>query len=71
MQYIFTTTKTSKAPSHPYPTGWETDPLYQNNEIEEYIPTPEDGQVWKDDPIEVDDVNQFCWVSVRKYRNGK
>lgn len=71
VQYIFTTTKTSKAPSHPYPTGWETDPLYQNNEVEEYIPAPEDGQIWEDDPIEVDDINQFCWVSVRKYRNGK
>lgn len=71
VQYIFTTTKTSKAPSNPSPTDWETDLLYQNNETEEYIPTPEDGQVWKDDPIEVDDVNQFCWVSVRKYRNGK
>ena len=39
--------------------------------MEEYIPTPEDGQIWEDDPIEVDDINQFCWVSVRKYRNGK
>lgn len=71
VQYIFTTTKDFDAPNHPYPTGWETDPEYQNNEADEYIPKPADGQVWKDDPIEVDDINRYCWVSVRKYRNGK
>lgn len=65
VQYIFKLTS-GDTPDNPAPTDWETNSKYQNNEAEEFIPTG-----WDDDPQQVTEVNTHCWVSVRKYRNGK
>lgn len=76
VQYIFTTTSKNEAPANPIVNlvNFETDEAYQNTEGEEYIPSIEvsGGQVWEDNPIELDgDTKKYCWVSVRKYRNGQ
>ena len=76
VQYIFTTTDVNQAPKNPIVNlpNYENDSDYQNTEGDEYIPSTEvsGGQIWDDNPIELDgDAKKYCWVSIRKYRNGK
>ena len=66
VQYIFTSTTEFKQPDDPTPDNWETNPDYQNNEADEYIP-----EGWFDNPTSVDVKNPYCWCAIRRYRNDK
>ena len=68
VQYIFKTTATYSTPKNPTPDHPETDPEYQGAEGDEYVPT---HLGWSDDIEEISSVKPYCWVCIRKYRNGK
>lgn len=68
IQYIFKTSNAYVKQDNPTPSNWETDPLYQGLESEEYVPT---DLGWTDDPQDVSAVYPYCWVSIRRYKNEK
>lgn len=65
VQYIFTLTNSATPPPNPTPKYFETDSEYQNGETNEYIP-----KKWSDDPGVVDENTPYCWMCIRRYRNG-
>lgn len=68
IQYIFKLTKNYKRPEDKItPDDYLINSEYQGLESTEYVPT-ELG--WTDDPVDVSDSDPYCWVAIRKYKNG-
>lgn len=64
IEYIFKRTTDSTPPSNPTPSDWSTNAEYLRTD-KEYVPSG-----WTDDPIGVDAVNLYEWVSKRVSVNG-
>lgn len=64
IEYIFKRTVDSTPPSNPTPSDWSTNAEYLRTD-KEYVPSG-----WTDDPIGVDAVNLYEWVSKRVSVNG-
>lgn len=64
IEYIFKRTTDSTPPSNPTPSDWSTNAEYLRTD-KEYVPSG-----WTDDPIGVDAVNLYEWVSKRVSTNG-
>ena len=64
IEYIFKRTTDSTPPNNPTPNDWATNAEYLRTD-KEYVPSG-----WTDDPIGVDAVNLYEWVSKRVSVNG-
>lgn len=64
IEYIFRRTTDSTPPGNPTPSDWATNAEYLRTD-KEYVPSG-----WTDDPIGVDAVNLYEWVSKRVSVNG-